>query len=262
MTASIVLFIKHSEYTVKLYSKFPDLICFSKVYIWSIVLHHSALFVKSWFWENKVGYRIHLEFWESHNSYCSLFIVLWHTKGWFYFLHFIFHFSRSTEGRPDNQSSTRLLNKPREVKFPWSVYTTSTKSAEELLQSIIHALEVTPGCRYSHDPHLPFLLQCSWAADRPAIKKSDSEAACKDQANTSFSGPLEVPSHGGLLRGDPVHWEMEVCQLPRVHLRGVRLKRIRGSTLHFRPIADLVMKSLRLWYLIRNRCNKYTDSSW
>ncbi|CAH8446562.1 unnamed protein product [Schistosoma intercalatum] len=154
--------------------------------------------------------------------------------------------SRSTEGRPDNQSSTRLLNKPREVKFPWSVYTTSTKSAEELLQSIIHALEVTPGCRYSHDPHLPFLLQCSWAADRPAIKKSDSEAACKDQANTSFSGPLEVPSHGGLLRGDPVHWEMEVCQLPRVHLRGVRLKRIRGSTLHFRPIADLVMKSLRL----------------
>ncbi|VDO51371.1 unnamed protein product [Schistosoma margrebowiei] len=153
---------------------------------------------------------------------------------------------RSTDGRSDNQSSTRLLNKPREVKFPWSVYTTSTKSAEELLQSIIHALEVTPGCRYSHDPHLPFLLQCSWAADRPAIKKSDSEAACKDQANTSFSGSLEVPSHGGLLRGDPVHWEMEVCQLPRVHLRGVRLKRIRGSTLHFRPIADLVMKSLRL----------------
>ncbi|CAH8445477.1 unnamed protein product [Schistosoma mattheei] len=157
-----------------------------------------------------------------------------------------FFVQRSTEGRPDNQSSTRLLNKPREVKFPWSVYTTSTKSAEELLQSIIHALEVTPGCRYSHDPHLPFLLQCSWAADRPAIKKSDSEAACKDQANTSFSGSLEVPSHGGLLRGDPVHWEMEVCQLPRVHLRGVRLKRIRGSTLHFRPIADLVMKSLRL----------------
>ncbi|CAH8485530.1 unnamed protein product [Schistosoma rodhaini] len=154
--------------------------------------------------------------------------------------------SRSTEGRPDNQPSTRLLNKPREVKFPWSVYTTSTKSAEELLQSIIHALEVTPGCRYAHDPHLPFLLQCSWAADRPAIKRSDSEAACKGQANTSISGSLEVPSHGGLLRGDPVHWEMEVCQLPRVHLRGVRLKRIRGSTLHFRPIADLVMKSLRL----------------
>ncbi|KAH8853626.1 Serine/threonine-protein kinase MARK2 [Schistosoma japonicum] len=153
--------------------------------------------------------------------------------------------SKSTEGRSDNQSS-RLLNKPREVKFPWSMYTTSTKSAEELLKSIIYTLEVTPGCRYSHDPHLPFLLQCSWAADRPAIKTSDSEAINKDSTKSSLSTSLEVPSHGGLLRGDPVHWEMEVCQLPRVHLRGVRLKRIRGSTLHFRPIADLIMKSLRL----------------
>ncbi|CAH8444363.1 unnamed protein product [Schistosoma turkestanicum] len=155
--------------------------------------------------------------------------------------------SKSSDERSDSsQSSTRLLNKPREVKFPWSVYTTSTKSPEELLQSIIQALEVTPGCRYSHDPHLPFLLQCSWAADRPAIKTSNSEATSKGQASSSLSTPLEVPSHGGFLRGDPVHWEMEVCQLPRVHLRGVRLKRIRGSTLHFRPIADLVMKSLRL----------------
>ncbi|KAK4472459.1 hypothetical protein MN116_003710 [Schistosoma mekongi] len=153
--------------------------------------------------------------------------------------------SKSTEGRSDNQSS-RLLNKPREVKFPWSMYTTSTKSAEELLKSIIYTLEVTPGCRYSHDPHLPFLLQCSWAADRPAIKTSDSDAVNKDSSKSPLSTSFEVPSHSGLLRGDPVHWEMEVCQLPRVHLRGVRLKRIRGSTLHFRPIADLIMKSLRL----------------
>nr|CAH8828634.1 unnamed protein product [Trichobilharzia regenti] len=153
--------------------------------------------------------------------------------------------SKSTDVRQDS-SSTRPLNKPREVRFPWSVYTTSTKTAEELLKSIIHALEVTPGCRYSYDPHLPFLLQCSWAADRPALKTSTSEADSKGLTNTQFSSPLDMPTHGGLMRGDPVHWEMEVCQLPRVHLRGVRLKRIRGSTLHFRPIADLVMKSLRL----------------
>ncbi|VDQ08077.1 unnamed protein product, partial [Trichobilharzia regenti] len=106
--------------------------------------------------------------------------------------------SKSTDVRQDS-SSTRPLNKPREVRFPWSVYTTSTKTAEELLKSIIHALEVTPGCRYSYDPHLPFLLQCSWAADRPALKTSTSEADSKGLTNTQFSSPLDMPTHGGLM---------------------------------------------------------------
>ncbi|KAF5403660.1 Kinase associated domain 1 [Paragonimus heterotremus] len=143
-----------------------------------------------------------------------------------------------------------VLTGPREVRFPWSVHTTSTKSAEDVLKNIVLALELTPGCRYAYDQHLPFLLRCSWAADRGPLRSSTVSTANSSTVApacpTTESASLSPILHHSGLRDDPVHWEMEVCQLPRLHLRGVRLKRIRGSTLQFRPIADLVMKSLHL----------------
>lgn len=150
---------------------------------------------------------------------------------------------KSPDPRSDS-SSSQAVTKPREVRFPWSVHTTSTKSADEVMRAIIEALECTPGCRYTHDPQLPFLLQCSWANDRDALRTIHTEVDTSESENLP-NRPISTNSDG-LLRGDPVHWEMEVCQLPRMHLRGVRLRRIRGSALQFRPIADLVMKSLHL----------------
>ncbi|KAF8568268.1 hypothetical protein P879_05703 [Paragonimus westermani] len=158
-----------------------------------------------------------------------------------------------TPSKPHDQrthvavNTTGVLTGPREVRFPWSVHTTSTKSAEDVLKNIVLALELTPGCRYAYDQHLPFLLRCSWAADRgPLRSHTELNTTIASASPTTESASLNPILHHSGLRDDPVHWEMEVCQLPRLHLRGVRLKRIRGSTLQFRPIADLVMKSLHL----------------
>lgn len=138
----------------------------------------------------------------------------------------------------------QALNKPREVRFPWSVHTTSTKLADNLLQIIIQTLESTQGVRYMFDLHLPYLLQCSWAEHRAAIRSNQKPNTDHNNEGQQFSSDVTGP--GGILVDDPIHWEMEVCQLPRLHLRGVRIKRIRGSAIRFRPIADMIMKSLRL----------------
>lgn len=101
--------------------------------------------------------------------------------------------------------------KPRSLRFTWSMKTTSNQDAESVIREIKRVLDLNM-CDYeSRDK---YLLYCGYRSP---------------QANHSL-----------------VQWEMEVCKLPRLHLNGVRMKRIHGPVIEFRNITSKIANEMNL----------------
>ncbi|XP_061406053.1 MAP/microtubule affinity-regulating kinase 3-like isoform X5 [Lethenteron reissneri] len=109
--------------------------------------------------------------------------------------------------------------KPRALRFTWSMKTTSSMDAREMMREIRKVLDAN---RCDCEVREPFLLYCMHGDD-----------------HGSGGG-------GGGVGSDLVCWEMEVCKLPRLSLNGVRFKRISGSSIAFKNIASKISNELKL----------------
>jgi MAP/microtubule affinity-regulating kinase len=101
--------------------------------------------------------------------------------------------------------------KPRSLRFTWSMKTTSNMDANDVIGEIKRVLDLNM-CDY--ECRDKYLLYCGHRS----------------------------PHNNHAL----VQWEMEVCKLPRLHLNGVRLKRIHGPAIEFRNIASKITNELNL----------------
>uniref|UniRef100_A0A8C7KGJ8 MAP/microtubule affinity-regulating kinase 3 n=1 Tax=Oncorhynchus kisutch TaxID=8019 RepID=A0A8C7KGJ8_ONCKI len=101
-------------------------------------------------------------------------------------------------------------NKPRSLRFTWSMKTTSSMEPNEMMKEIRKVLD-SNSCEYELRER--YMLLC--VSGNPA-------------------------------RDDFVEWEMEVCKLPRLSLNGVRFKRISGTSIAFKNIASKVANELKL----------------
>ena len=124
--------------------------------------------------------------------------------------------SSSPEPSPSHQlngpSSQHERIKPRSLRFTWSMKTTSNMNADDVIGEIKRVLDLNM-CDY--EIRDTYLLYC---------------------------GHRSAQNNNTL-----VQWEMEVCKLPRLHLNGVRMKRVHGSAIDFRNIASKITHDLKLW---------------
>ena len=109
-------------------------------------------------------------------------------------------------------NDTTMGDKPRSLRFTWSMKTTSAMDPQEMMEEIKKVLE-SNDCDYEQREN--FLLFCC---------------------------------HGNPADANHVQWEMEVCKLPRLSLNGVRFKRIAGTSINFKNIASRVANELKLWW--------------
>ncbi|XP_028999085.1 serine/threonine-protein kinase MARK2 isoform X3 [Betta splendens] len=109
-------------------------------------------------------------------------------------------------GTPPANSS----QKPRSLRFTWSMKTTSSMEPSEMMREIRKVLD-SNSCEYELRER--YMLLC--VSGDPA-------------------------------RDDFVQWEMEVCKLPRLSLNGVRFKRISGTSIAFKNIASKIANELKL----------------
>ncbi|XP_068689499.1 MAP/microtubule affinity-regulating kinase 3-like isoform X5 [Montipora foliosa] len=112
--------------------------------------------------------------------------------------------------RRRSMNDTSLGDKPRSLRFTWSMKTTSSMDPQEMMEEIKKVLE-SNDCDYEQREN--FLLFCC---------------------------------HGNPSEANHVQWEMEVCKLPRLSLNGVRFKRIAGTSINFKNIASRVANELKL----------------
>lgn len=101
-------------------------------------------------------------------------------------------------------------DKPRSLRFTWSMKTTSSMDPHTMMDEISRVLELNS---VSFEKKERFLVFCT---------------------------------HGEGEGGNLVQWEMEVCKLPRLSLNGVRFKRISGNSMAFKQIASRIANELNL----------------
>lgn len=149
-------------------------------------------------------YIVHIQVFQIHLQYVYVYI---HVHGYYtYNVHV--HVPLLLSG--PRTSARGSEDKPRSLRFTWSMKTTSNMDPHAMVDEICRVLDSNS---ISYEKRERFLVLCT-----------DGEG------------------EGGNL----VQWEMEVCKLPRLSLNGVRFKRISGNTMGFKQIATKVADELNL----------------
>ncbi|CAL8080418.1 unnamed protein product [Calicophoron daubneyi] len=121
---------------------------------------------------------------------------------------------RSRFSQRESRTSSHLSDsfdegsKPRVLRFTWSMKTTTKLPPEEVVQEIKRVLNQN---HYTYEEHGRFLFSCD-----------DSSAP--------------VPTG--------VSWEMEVCELPRLYLHGIRFKKLTGTAVAYKNIMTKVTNEM------------------
>lgn len=98
--------------------------------------------------------------------------------------------------------------KPRSLRFTWSMKTTSSMNPHEMIKEIRRVLDEN-SCYY--EQREPFKILCCY-------------------------GPAD----------SIVQWKLEVCKLPRLKLNGVRFKQISGTSIAFKNTTQRIANELKL----------------